>query len=241
MHRTALKSLLVLPLLVGCTSFFTGLADKPLPPPPPPAPVQETVGTVTKAQDKSDARISAAVAEARVQNKAGKPDKVEAELSVAASYLPAPTVADLAVAHQRAEKADPAEYKAAIEYGMALQKRIDDAWSKMEAESKANAEAIALRDAEIKTLRAEILKVRHDADRNLYSMLAVGLLGLGGLAIAFSRYIAGAGLMISGAIVGAIPYLLESPWFAPALGVLTFVVIGFTLWHFTHDAKIKAT
>ena len=235
MHRNPIKLLLVLPL-VGC-SLLTPSDEKPLPPPPPPAPIQETVGVVTKAQDKSDARVSAAVAEARNQNKAGKPEKVEAELLVAASYLPAPTVADLAVAHQRAEKADPAEYKAAIEYGMSLQKRIDDAWNKMESESKANAEAIRIRDEEIKNLRAEVLKVRHDADRNIYSMLAVGLLALGGLAIAVSRYIAGAGLLVTGAIVGAIPYLLESSWFVPTIGLLAFVVIGFTLWHFNHDAK----
>jgi len=79
--------------------------------------------------------------------------------------------------------------------------------------------------------------VERDADRKLYTMAAVGLLTLGGIALALGRVMAGGGLMVSGTIVGAVPYLLNSNWFVPIIGLLALVVLFIITWHIFTEEK----
>ena len=129
------------------------------------------------------------------------------------------------------------EYKAAISYGMTLQKKIDDAFNKMESDQKEAARVSALKDQEILTLQKKVEAVERDADRKLYTMAAVGLLTLGGIALALGRVMAGGGLMVSGTIVGAVPYLLNSNWFVPIIGLLALVVLFIITWHIFTEEK----
>jgi len=229
-------SLLAVILLSGC-SFFSapGPAVLPLQPGGPVMPT--AVDDADKKQSESDAKVAAAVAEARAQNKLGQTAKTENELSVAAAFLPTPTAADLAAAHARAERMNAEEYKAAISYGMTLQKKIDDAFNKMESDQKEAARVSALKDQEILTLQKKVEAVERDADRKLYTMAAVGLLTLGGIALALGRVMAGGGLMVSGTIVGAVPYLLNSNWFVPIIGLLALVVLFIITWHIFTEEK----
>jgi len=222
--------------LAGCSLFHPSTSSLP---PQPEAPTSGgVVKEVDDSQTTSDSKLSASIAEARLQNKNGQPAKVEAELSVASSFLPPPNANDLAEAHARAERMNPEEYQKAIAYGMALQKKIDDAWSKMEADTKEAQRISALKDQQIIELKKQMEDVKRNADRNLYTMCAVALLTLGGLAMAFSKYVAGGSLMVAGTIVGAVPYLLDSAWFVPSIGIIAFVGLFATTWHiFKQDAK----
>jgi hypothetical protein len=56
---------------------------------------------------------------------------------------------------------------------------------------------------------------------------------LGGLAIAFGRVMIGAGLLLSGICIGAVPYLLDSAWFLPSVGglfLLGLIVGGWNVY-----------
>ena len=228
----ALTVLLAL-ALVGCSLFKPSDSAKN-----PEAPESSAVvESFDKYQTKSDEKVAAAVAEARAQNKAGDLKKVENELSVAASFLPAPKPENLAEAHARAERMNAEEYKSAVAYGMALQKKIDDAWDKMEKATHEAQQIAKLKNAEIEQLKKEITEAKKDAARNLYGMAAVALLTLGGIAFALSRYVAGGGLMISGVIVGGVPFLLDSVWFIPCLGFCFLVILFVILWHVFHPTQ----
>ena len=228
MHQKPAFLFLVTCFLSGCALFKAS-------PPLPEQPIAPTGGDVVsqfdKAQSKSDDKVAASIAEARAQNKAGQPSKVENELAVAASFLPEPRPENLAEAHGRAERMDPKEYQQAVAYGMGLQKKIDDAWAAMENATKEAQRVSGLKDQKIAELEKQIDEVKKNAARNLYTMAAVGLLTLGGLAVAFSRYVAGAGLMVAGALVGAVPFLLDTVWFVPGVGLIAFVALFVTIWH----------
>jgi hypothetical protein len=187
--------------------------------------------------DKSDGRVAAAVTVA--QENADKPTVVRAETGVALSYLPKPREGDLSFARIRAAKADPADYKAAEEYGKRLQDRINAAWVKMEADQKEAARVSALKDAKIKELDAKILQVESDARKNLYTLAAIGLMVIGGLAMAFGRYMAGAGLLATGLFVGAVPYLFGTVWFIPSIGGIIIIGIVVAYVHFFRKPNVS--
>jgi hypothetical protein len=187
--------------------------------------------------DKSDGRVAAAVTVA--QENADKPTVVRAETGVALSYLPKPGEGDLSFARIRAAKADPADYKAAEEYGKRLQDRINAAWVKMEADQKEAARVSALKDAKIKELDAKILQVESDARKNLYTLAAIGLMVIGGLAMAFGRYMAGAGLLATGLFVGAVPYLFGTVWFIPSIGGIVLIGIVVAYVHFFRKPNVS--
>ena len=195
-------------LLAGCPSTQ--------PPSTDPVPGQGTLDLVGKKEDKQESRTAAAVAVAK--ENADKPAVVSAELSVAQAALPRPTDADLAYAKARAAKADPKVYESNIAAAAKAKADIDAMWSKMEAEQKANAEVLTKLHAEIGTLKGQVEEAKQEGQRNLYAMVAAGMMVLGGFAIAFGRVMIGAGLLVSGVCIGAVPFLLDSAWFLPAVG-----------------------
>lgn len=194
------------------------------------------VGKVGDNLDKADGRVAAAVTIA--QENADKPAIVKAETAVALSYLPKPAEGDVAYARQRAAKADPEAYKRAEEAGRRLLAVIDANWAKMEADQKEAARVSALKDAKIKELAAEIQKVKDEAKRDLYTLAAIGIMLIGGLSMAFGRYMAGAGLLASGLFIGSVPYLLGTIWFIPSVGGIILIGILVAYIHFFRKPNV---
>ena len=224
-------------ILVLCLFALTGCPTTQDIPKQPDAPTDGgIVNKVGNDLDKSDGRVAAAVTVARENS--DKPAVVKAETGVALSYLPKPNEADVAFARQRANKADPAEYKAAEEYGKKLLAKIDSAWAKMEADQKEAARVSALKDAKIKELEAKILEVESEARKNLYTLAAIGLMVIGGLAMAFGRYMAGAGLLATGLFIGAVPYLFGTVWFIPSVGGMVIVGVLVAYIHFFRKPNV---
>ena len=216
MHRILVISL----LLAGCATT---------PPVPEPVPAQDTLDVVGKKEDKLESRTAAAVSVAKAN--ADQPAIVRSELSVAEAGLPPPSAADLAFAQARAAKADPKAYEANVANAAAARADINAMWVKLEAEQKQNAEVMSKMVEQIDTLKKHVDEAKKEGQRNLYAMVAAGMMVLGGFAIAFGRVMIGAGLLVSGVCIGAVPYLLDSPWFLPAVGGLFLFGLVLTGWH----------
>ena len=216
MHRILVITL----LLAGCATT---------PPVPEPVPEQGTLDVVGKKEDKLESRTSAAVAVAKAN--ADQPAIVRSELSVAEAGLPPPSAADLAYAQARALKADPKTYESSVANAAKAKADIDAMWHKLEAEQKANAEVMSKMVGQIDTLKQQVDEAKKEGQRNLYAMVAAGMMVLGGFAIAFGRVMIGAGLLVSGVCIGAVPFLLDSPWFLPSVGGLFLVGLLLAGWH----------
>ena len=225
MHRILVISL----LLAGC-------ATTPAPTPDP-VPAQGTLDVVGKKEDKLESRTAAAVSVAKTN--ADQPAIVRAELTVAEAGLPKPSAEDLAYAQARAAKADPKAYEANVANAAAARADINAMWAKLEAEQKQNAEVMSKMVGEIDTLKKQVDEAKKEGQRNLFAMVAAGMMVLGGFAIAFGRVMIGAGLLVSGVCIGAVPYLLDSPWFLPSVGGLFLVGLLLGGWHL-YSGHIKA-
>jgi hypothetical protein len=201
-------------------------------------PEQGTLDVVGKKEDKLESRTSAAVAVAKAN--ADQPAIVRAELTVAEAGLPPPSAADLAYAQARALKADPKAYESSVANAAKAKADIDAMWHKLEAEQKQNAEVMSKMVGQIDTLKKQVDEAKKEGQRNLYAMVAAGMMVLGGFAIAFGRVMIGAGLLVSGVCIGAVPYLLDSAWFLPTVGGLLVVALVLGFWHFFVDHLNKS-
>ena len=216
-----MRPLLVIALLLaGCTTT---------PPVLEPVPEQGTLDVVGKKEDKLESRTSAAVAVAKAN--AEKPEVVRSELSVAEAGLPPPSAADLLFAQARAAKQDPKAYESSVASAAKAKADIDAMWHKLESEQKANAEVMSKMVGEIDTLKKQVDEAKKEGQRNLYAMVAAGMMVLGGFAIAFGRVMIGAGLLVSGVCIGAVPFLLDSAWFLPSVGGVFFLGLLLAGWH----------
>jgi hypothetical protein len=216
MHRILVMTLLA---LVACT------------------PAQDTNGTGTPSTDpadlsklgtqidKSDQRVAAAVTVAR--ENADKPDVVKAETGVALAYLPKPDAQTLDYARNRVARANPEEYKRAEEAGRKLLAVIDANFAKAEQDAIKNKAALDNANKQIAALKAEVEQVRTEGVRNAFAV-AAGICFLAALAMALlGQYLrAGAAFLIGGAI-GSLPFVFNSPYFMPAVGVLVLVALVF--------------
>jgi hypothetical protein len=210
------------------TLLLAGCATTP-DPTPDPVPAQGTLDVVGKKEDKLESRTAAAVAVAKTN--ADQPAIVRAELTVAEAGLPKPSAEDLAYAQARALKADPKAYEANVANAAAARADINAMWLKLEAEQKQNAEVMSKMVGEIDTLKKQVEEAKKEGQRNLYTLVAAGMMVLGGLAVAFGRVMIGAGLLLSGVCIGAVPYLLDSPWFLPSVGGLFLLGLIVGGWH----------
>ena len=216
----------VLALTTGCSMFSKPQAEIPKQPDAPTQP--DIVSTVGKDIDKVDGRVAAAVAVAR--ENAEKPEVVKAETGVALSYLPAPSEADVAFARQRAGKADQKDYKAAEEYGKKLLAKINADWASMEAQQKEAKRVSDLKDARIKELQAEIERVKKDHAEQTWTWVGAGLAVIGALTTAFMGPKIGLPLLLCGAFCGAVPFIIDSPYFEYIAGGTLLVSSGLGLW-----------
>ena len=224
-----MRLLLVIALaaLTGCSMFRKEAEPLPAAVPAPKAPDLTAVGSTL---DVIDSRVAAAVTVAREANTAGKPAVVESELSVASSFLPKPTEGDLAYARQRSEKATPADYEKQRAKAAEKQKAAEQAWTNLEAQVAASKAALAARDKRIEELTQEVVRVKKEASNNVWTLVGAGLAVIGALTTAFMGPRIGLPLLLCGAFCGAVPFIIDSPWFEYAAGGTLLISCGLGLW-----------
>lgn len=217
--------------LAICVSLLAGCSSRPAPlPKQPNAPTSEgIVQTVGKQWDIADAKVAASVAIAR--ENAEKPEVVRSETSVALSYLPAPSDAELALARQRAAKADQKDYAEAIAYGKKLLAQIDANWAKVEADNREALRVSQLKDARIAELTAEVERVKREASANLWTLAGVGIAVVGAIATAFVGPKVGIPLLLSGAAIGAFPFVVDSEYFSYIAGGSLVLASALGIWY----------
>lgn len=211
-------------LLVGCSS--SKLPELPV---QPNAPTSESiVQTVGKEWDKADQKVAASVTIAR--ENAEKPEVVRSETSVALSYLPPASPEELALARQRAAKADQKDYAEAVAYGKKLLAKIDADWAKVQADQKEAARVSKLKDDRIAELAKEVERVKRDAAEQVWTFTGAGLVVIGGLACAFASLRVGIPILLCGAFAGAIPFIYDSPYFTAISAATLAVCAGLGIW-----------
>jgi hypothetical protein len=220
-----MRLLLVISLLMaGCAASKAPLPEQPN------APTSEgIVATVGKQWDQADQKVAASVAIAR--ENADKPEVVRSETSVALSFLPTPEAGELALARARAAKADQKDYAEAVAFGKKLLAQIDANWAKVEADNREAVRVSQLKDARIKELTAEVERVKKEASANLWTMAGVGIAVIGAIATAFTGPRIGVPLLLSGAAIGAFPYIVESEYFSYIVGVSLALAAGLGIWY----------
>jgi len=210
-------------LLAGCATTDTKGTGTATPPVDELAKVGEQI-------DKADARISAGVQVARNANALGKPAVVENELSVVASYLPAPDPHNLAYISNRVTRNDPAEYKRAMEAGAKLLSAIDANWAKAEADASKNKAALDASNAKVVELTSEVERVKTEGIRNAFTV-AAGACFLAALGLAIlGQYLRALGAFVVGSSIAGLPYLFASPYFLP--GVASTIISTIVIWSF---------
>ncbi len=219
-----MRSLLVIALcLTGCST-----SPDPLPKQPDAPTSEGIVTTVGKQWDKADQKVAASVAIAR--ENAEKPEVVRSETTVALSFLPAPSPEELALARQRAAKADQKDYAQAIAFGKNLLATIDANWAKVEADNREALRVSQLKDARIAELTAEVERVKQEAAANLWTMAGVGIAVIGAIAMAFTGPKVGIPLLACGAAIGAFPFVIDSPYFAYIAGTTLAAAAALGIW-----------
>lgn len=221
-HLLAVLSVM---LLAGCPSVpdtgGTGTATPPV----------DNFAKVGDQIDKADARVSAGVQVARDANAAGKPETVEKELAVVASYLPPPDPHNVAYITNRVMRNDPAEYKRAMEAGAKLLAVIEKGWEKAEQDAAKNKQALDGANKRITELTAEVERVKTEGIRNAFTV-AAGACFLAALGLAIlGQYIRALGAFAVGGAIGGLPFVFASPYFVPIVGgSVGLCLICLTAW-----------
>ena len=208
--------------MVAVLALFQTCQPQVKPDPQPEAQTQTTEVFGAKL-DKADSRVASAVQVAREANTAGKPDKVEAELSVAAAYLPNPQPGDLAYARQRMA-GDPKAYVEAVAYGQKLKADLDSLWEKMEAQQKQSQLEITALKKHCDDKQIELEAARKEKGLLILTGLGAGMIALGVLLMAFGHWVGvgklSAGLVVLGGVMtAALPWVIESNYFPWIIGV----------------------
>ena len=216
---------LIVLALVGCST----LSEPPLPKQPDAPTSPAVVAALETAQDKVDGKVAAAVTVAK--ENADKPAVVRSELGVALSLLDKPSDSELALARQRSEKATPAEYEAARNFGTHLLASLDTAQAKLAADQKEAARVSQLKDARIAALTADIVRIKQDASAKLWTATGCSLAVLGALLCAFVNPKAGMSVGLCGAFCGSVPFIVGSAYFAWIAGATLVSVAALGIWH----------
>lgn len=214
--------------LVAASILLVGCSPSKLPPQPEAPTAPENMTKFSDGIDTRSHKVAAAVTV--VKENADKPEVVRAESSVALAMLPAPTEGDLAVAKARASKADQKDYKAAEEAARKLQAQIVEARSKMEADQREASRVSKLKDERIEQLTQEVVRVKKEASNNIWTLTGAGLAVIGALTTALAGPRIGIPLLLCGAFCGAVPFIVDSPYFIwLAIGTAS-AASGLGLW-----------
>jgi len=226
------RSLLVIALcLTGCA-----MSPDPLPKQPDAPTSEGIVATVGKQWDIADQKVAASVTIAR--ENADRPDIVRSETTVALSFLPEAQPGELALARARAAKSDPKEVAAATAFGKNLLASIDKNWAKVEADNREALRVSQLKDARIEELTAEVERVKKDMASQTWTWIGGALAVAGALCTAFLGPRLGLPLIGCGMLCGAVPFIIESEYFAIIVGTTlaaSAVLLLWVLWDKARD------
>ena len=215
-----MRCLAVILLLVGCATAPT--------PDPIPSAGGDALDTIGKDQDKVDGRVAAGLV--AIEANAEKPAVVKAEAKLAQAYLPPASEGDKAFALARAAAQSQKAYLDETEYARKFLSRLTSEWEKAEVLAKQSAAEIqALKDNNAK-LKDDMIRIEKDSDRKIWTMTGAILVIAGGLAMAFVGIKKGAPLLLAGAFAGAVPYIIDSPWFTWIAGSTLAVGAGLLAW-----------
>ena len=210
-------------LAVGCASSLPPLPVQPN------APTSEgIVATVGKEWDKADQKVAAAVSIAK--ENADKPEVVRSETAVALSFLPAASPEELALARQRAAKADQKDYAQAVDFGKKLLSKIDADWAKVQTDTAEAKRVSQLKDARIASLIAEVEQTKKDAAKNIWTITGAALAVIGAIATAFTGPKVGIPLILCGAFCGSVPFIIDSEYFSYIAGTTLAACAGLGIW-----------
>jgi ribose/xylose/arabinose/galactoside ABC-type transport system permease subunit len=212
-----IATIILMVALAGCST-----SDQAL----PPSPKVTSLETVGKSLDQIDLSVAASVQVAREMNKAGKPDKVEGELSVAAASLPKADPPSVALARQRAENATASEYEDQRKKAQSRVTELENAWIELEDQARE-------KDDQIKELKLQV----ESGKKDIFTITGAGLVVIGGLAWALASWKVGAPLLLAGAFCGAIPHILDSPAFIWTAGATLIACCGIFIWWLFDKAR----
>ena len=213
--------------ILAVTLVLTSCATPPAPDPQP-SPGGDALDKIGKNQDKIDGRVAGALVAIEVN--AEKPAVVRSESKLAQAYLPPPSEGDKAFALARAAAGDDKAYQDQIAYARKILAKLEKDWEDGEKRAAINAAEIKALKDENKQLKADIVRVEKDSDRKIWTLTGAVLVVAGGLAMAFASVKKGAPLLLAGAFAGAVPYIIDSPWFAWIAGSTMAVAAGLLAW-----------
>mgnify|MGYP000008431676 FL=1 len=228
--------------LIGLLALFQSCQPKEDLPTPQAEPGEQTTQVFGDKLDKADHRVAASVQVAREANKEGQPAKVEAELSIAAAYLPNAPEGDVAFARQRAQAADPKAIAEAVAYGQKLKGELDGLWTKMEAQQKQAQLEISALKQHCDDKQLELDAAAKEKRVLILAGLGAGMLALGVGLLAFGHFIgvskwSAALVILGGALTSALPWVIESTYFPWVIGVTlglaslqALLVLGVKTW-----------
>ncbi len=229
-----MRSLLVIALcLTGCSTSSTD----PLPKQPDAPTSQAVVTTLGKDLDKTDHRVGAALV--AIERNATSPKVVVAESRLAQSYLPLPPPSDIEFAVARAAKGSEVDYAKQMAFGRQLAAAVTVAWDRLEKDQAEAKRVSGLKDARIVELTAEVERVKREASDNIWTLAGVGIAAIGAIATAFAGPKVGIPLLLSGAAIGAFPFVVDSEYFSYIAGGTLALAAGlgiYWLWDRVRDS-----
>jgi hypothetical protein len=215
--------------LVGCST------DKPTLPPPVAVPTPESLGTLGNNIDKGDSKVASAVT-VMIEN-SDKPPVVQSEGKVALAHLPKPEATDLKAARDRVVANDPKAYEAEVAKAKSWLLGIEKEWNEAVNQSKKNADELVVARKDLDTakkeaaaLKAEIKKVKDEADKSLWTMAGVGLFVVGVLTGSIFGWRVGGSILACAPLAAAVPVIISSEYFAWIIGVTLSIVACLLLW-----------
>jgi hypothetical protein len=138
----------------------------------------------------------------------------------------------------RATKADPLDYKKQMDFGRKLATAVTLAWERLEADQKEAARVSGLKDARIVELTAEVERVKKDMASQTWTWIGGALAVAGALCTAFLGPRLGLPLIGCGMLCGAVPFIIESEYFAIIVGTTlagSAVLLLWVLWDKARD------
>lgn len=213
--------------LLAVTLILASCATPPAPDPQP-SPGSEALDKIGKTQDKIDGRVAGALV--AIETNAEKPAVVRSEAKLAQAYLPPASEGDKAFALARAAAQDDKAYQAQMEYARKVLTKLTADWNEGEKRAAASAAEIKALKDQNKQLQADLVRIEKDSDRKIWTLTGAVLVVAGGLAMAFASIKKGAPLLLAGAFAGAIPYIIDSPWFAWIAGSTLAMGAGLLAW-----------
>lgn len=229
-----MRLILVAVLMAGCSS------TKTTQPPAVPVPTPGSIGSLGSSLDKGDSKVASAVTV--MIESSDKPAVVQSEGRVALAHLPAPAPSDLQAARKRANAADQKSYETEIIQAKVWLAKVEGEWKDAVAQSKKNADELNQARSDLVKAQAEVKDLRgklDKADRDLWSIVGVGLFVIGVFCGAVFGWRIGGSILACAPLAGAVPVIINSQYFTWTVCVTVGIAACLLLWRLFDYIKDK--